>query len=406
MLHYAWIYLQAPAPTGTKARFTSHAPDWVSVPAEIDVPEGATYFSFPVIGVETTSMLMPIAIDVDVDGYQSISDAYSVHVFEPAVRLHFHQPAQAVDSPSNSVRPVWEIHYPCNLEPDGEDECVEEQWSAADSIVQLSIVDAGSPPVVQGLYDSGSGSWLPGVQFGGSGNSDPVLIGEPSGVGSYRVRVTFPDSTFIDSEPVFVEVPSLHLYRSSIELGSGLKAVNALYVEQVVRGQLVASRHDKSIQAICDDVTICTGDTVIFEAGVRWTQVGISGLSAGQTSVRIQSSSALPSGVADVSVVEPSLRFVLLPSSIQLGSVRAIRVSIGLPDSQSLFVSTIPRTVSIESMIPRVLGMSPSVVQIDTDSNVSGEIVVTGSQQGTSVLVASSPNTRPGISALITVNPN
>ncbi len=399
------IWLEEPAPAGTVAHFYSHAPLSVSVPESVPVPEGASYFYVEVKGIDPTD-LQPVAIDIEINGYENLPNALDVFVFDLEIAFDMER-AQAVDGPSNGVVPTLQITYPCSevgVDPESTEFCTNEQLPAESMPVEFSIVDAGSPAVVEGLAIQ-EGNWQPTLAF--NFYSDPYIyfnIGEPTSVGSYRIRATFSDGSFINSDPVVVGVPVLSIDRNLV-VGAGMRAIDAAQIFQEVDGIEVASKTDKAVQITCSP-TICSSDTYVLSAG-GGQRFSLSGSAVGVAQMQATSSSALPSTPVEVSVVEPKLQFMSLPAEIGIGSTKSFSVSLQVPGTygSDLQVSTVQRIVTIDSLISRVLGL-PTAATIEADAYSTSALILSGSQQGTTVLHASSPATRSAYSAPITVNPN
>jgi trimeric autotransporter adhesin len=404
---YNWISLDSPAPAGTIATLTSHGPDWATAsPIQQAVPEGSTGFYFDVAGVETTNGL-PIAFDVSINGFGSLANAFDVYVFDPEIVFSLER-AQAVDGPSNSVGAYLLVNYPCTsgeVDPAGTENCSDSQMAAASMPLTLSIVDAGSPAVVQGLRDPVSGTWQDSAVFDLFGYSNSIEIGEPSRVGSYRIRATRSDSSFVDSNPVVVGVPQLTL-GSNLIVGAGMRADDVMGLWQSVDGYAVASKTDKTVQVSCSPA-ICSSGAYLLGAGSTYVSIGVTGISAGLAQMQASASAATASVPVDVSVVEPQLSLSSVSAQLGVGDTDSFSVSLHVPgfDSDAPQVSATQRTVALDSVIPRVLGL-PSSATISAGASSTSDITFSATQQGTGIIRASSPATRTGYSAPVTVNPN
>lgn len=404
-----WISLNSPAPAGTIATFTSHGPDWATAsPVQQAVPEGSNGFYFDIAGIETTNGL-PIAFDVSINGYGSLTDAFDVYVFDLEITFYLAR-AQAVDGPSNWVGLDVHVNYPCDSEafdPAGTETCSESQSPATSTPVTLSIVDAGAPAAVQGLHDPDTGTWQPSVVYDLYGYSDDIEIAEPTGVGSYRIRATRSDGSFLESDPVVVDVPQLTL-GSDMIVGAGMRADDAMGLWQSVDGYSVESKTDKTVQVSCSPA-ICTSGSYQLEAASGYASISVTGVSAGLAQMQATSSGASTSVPVEVSVVEPQLKFSPVPPQLGVGGSASTAVSLYVPgaDNWDQQVSIAQRTVSFDSVIPRVLvlGLPPSAT-IEAEGFSTSNVTFSASQQGTGVIRASSPATRSGYSAPITVNPN
>lgn len=197
---------------------TSSDPGKVSIPSTVTLAPHTNRIGFNLVGLDVTAASVSIHAQSQIPEVGSSTKALEVRVSQP--KLYFdHLGEEEWEDPQVAGRARKPFHV-----------CWHAGYSSIDTTVRLQVVDATSPTLIDGIYDSPTGS-SPLAQFLiPEGESCAELYaGVASEPGSYRVRATVDGLGQWTSGIQAVVKPVLEFSDSLTSLGEGL-AVDSLHI--------------------------------------------------------------------------------------------------------------------------------------------------------------------------------
>ena len=300
---------------------SSSDPSRVTVPATITIPSGASTATFAVTGVEFTGG-SPVTITASAANYQAPASALLVSVVPPAFALCNVDAYRVLASPRDLA------HICGTLQPGSAYADV----VAANTMADLSIVEASPAGIISGIYSEFSGPDAPISQVvwqAGSSTSSNFYVGTPTAIGSYKVRASLGGQAVTSNATAVVE-PELRFSRTQLNVGKGFEthpfAPEITIARHVGAGVLALSENTQVTFSSSDPAKVAAPSPVTILNGSFSASVIVSGLelTAG-TPVTIDALATghrSPIARLQVSVVNGVIRFCDLLTSREVSAER------------------------------------------------------------------------------------
>jgi trimeric autotransporter adhesin len=382
---------------------TSSDPTRVSVPSTVTIPVGQSLVYFEVTGVELTGGT-PVTIDATVAGYSSPVTKLTVSVVTPIVSVCGVEANRTVVSPRDDVTLcTGYTAYPSTYYP---------LLPASNLVVEWSVVDDNPAGIVPGFFSaSTAGTAVTQTAWNTSSstvswNSTSAWTGTPTTAGTYRVRGTIPGLTSATSGTVTVAPPALRFTRSSVTVGNELRTnVSEVSIQRHVAGSSFSGTEPVTVSLTCASAAICSvPSTVTIPAGQSSIGFQIDGVDIGSTVITAFATGYSSAADLAVAVVQPTLQFNSVPTSLKVGQTANVSVFLSVPSSNFVQTAIDPLVLDLVSSAATIASSTPTfTIGAGAWSSTGGQ--VTGLAVGTTTLTASRSGLQSVTSPIVNVVP-
>ncbi len=318
-----------------EVRILNSRPDLLQVPESVVISANGARIQVPVTGLALTDVPVAIGICVPANDCTSPVDTLNVSVVAATMTFSDLAGTRGIGAARDDFRVRWSpVPQPVGS--------AMTQFGSSGQMVDLSIVEAEPPNIVDGIYDSLLGGGLiQQVSMAGLWNSGRSYIGSPTDGGSYRIRASLSGVGQWDSPVQEVEPPDLVIRRfgagvnRQINVGQQLRTrndcsncSNSVVVERVVNGSPYEGTEALEVRILNSRPDLVeVPATVLIPANEARIQVPIAGLALTQAAVDIDV--CIPADTCtssadklQVNVVAPTLTFIDLDGTRGIGDAR------------------------------------------------------------------------------------
>lgn len=375
---------------------TSLDPSKASVPATVTIPAGSSSTSVHVTGVQLTDGV-PVAIDAAAAGYESPATKLSASVVAPSLTFS----GLDVNRSQASPRDNFSVYATVPGSSYG-------QKAASDIPIQLAIIEADPPGLVDGFHSAATGGTPINevVMRAGQSSSDTAYVGVPALPGTYRVQALASGfGTQATSAAVTVDTPGLIFSKPSVVVGKGFRTwSNEVSIRRAVNGSPFSGPEPLTVNLSCSASAVCkVPATVTIPAGQSSAVVLIEGTGLGTTTVTASATGYQSAPDLNVTGVIPQLTFSG-PADVRVGQTTTFRVYVSVPGATYSQTAVSPITVDVTGSAPDVAS-APATATIPAGDSYTPSLGFTGLSPGTITLTVSGNDLQTASKGPITVSP-